>query len=252
MSCYTVSVLSFSLSYFFFLHRSVKIIGTKPSNVHLKTNCCNIELFYMGDTFGASSGHKRNCRLSLNMLRFSGLVCSENVQKKTELWFSASSAAARLETRTCVMWRGWTHTHRNVFCYCVCCTQAVMESLKSCWLTKTRRTISFSSRKEKKPEEKLRLLLTDVFLKCWSISRSFGSLSVLQTSLGTKRAVQTFSWSEADDWQLPNVYLWKHAHARRASSGRSVSLFSFVTLRLIYSCLLVFIGSQVFVRCVEK
>lgn len=131
------------------------------------------------------------------------------------------------QTHTCVMWRGWTHTHTQKCVlfprHCVCCTQAVMESLKTCWLTKTRRTISFSSRKEKKPEEKLRLLFTDVFLKCWSISRSFGSLSVLQTSLGTKRAVQTFSWSEADDWQLPNVYLWKHAHAQRASSGSSQS-----------------------------
>lgn len=118
-----------------------------------------------------------------------------------------------------------THTHKCVLfpLYCVCCTQAVIESLKSCWLTKTRQTISFSSRKEKKPEEKLRLLFTDVFLKCWSISRSFGSLSALQTSLGTKRAVQTFSWSEADDWQLPNVYLWKHTHTQQASSGRSQS-----------------------------
>lgn len=147
-----------------------------------------------------------------------------------------------------------THTHKCVLfpLYCVCCTQAVIESLKSCWLTKTCQTISFLSRKEKKPEEKLRLLFTDVFLKCWSISRSFGSLSVLQTSLGTKRAVQTFSWSEADDWQLPNVYLWKHTHTAGILWQISVSLFSFVTLRLIYSCLLVFIGSQVFVRCVEK
>lgn len=121
-----------------------------------------------------------------------------------------------------------THTHKCVLfpLYCVCCTQAVIESLKSCWLTKTRQTISFSTRKEKKPEEKLRLLFTDVFLKCWSISRSFGSLSALQTSLGTKRAVQTFSWSEADDWQLPNVYLWKHTHThgRRLLADLSLAL----------------------------